>query len=154
MTLGTFLADTACLPLPGPSHSVPWLKVTARSPQHHTLQHAPSAKARSVHVSAQERGHSESNGPAEQVHPARCNDSWINKARRTQTQVRGPKGEITLPNGRNAFRPNNRETVRLHRDPLCPVAAGSSSQDLPLPAGGAWWKKNFRITPLTFSHLS
>lgn len=45
-----------------------------------------------LHASAQERSHLESNGPVEQVHPSCCYDYWINKMKRTQTQVHCPKG--------------------------------------------------------------
>lgn len=45
-----------------------------------------------LYASTQERSHSESNGPVEQVRPSCCNDYWINKVKRTQTQVHCPKG--------------------------------------------------------------
>lgn len=55
------------------------------------LQCALHAKASFLHASAQERSHSESNGPVEQVHPSCCNDYWINTEKRAQAQVHCPK---------------------------------------------------------------
>lgn len=87
---------TAPLPRPAPSHlacgSRLHLGLCDTTPCLPPQCAGASAKAGFPPCLCSGRSNSESNGPVEQVHPSCCKHYFINKVKRTQTQVHCPKG--------------------------------------------------------------